>query len=296
MRIHKKMTNVEIVELLSAVAAAYKIKGGKNVQFKVIAYERAADAVEHLSSEAKDLWDEGKLEDVAGIGESIAAHLDEIFRTGKSKHFEKVLSGLPPSMFEILKVNGIGPKRAYKISSEFDISEKSALQDLKKLLEAGELEELEGFGKDSQEAILKSIDEVQGRVVRILLPYAMKIAEEITSWMEKDKNVVQVDSLGSLRRKASTVGDVDLAAATNDPAKTIEHFTKYPKASRILEKGERTASIILPGDRQVDLMVESPDGYGALLQHFTGSKHHNIAVRKLALKKGLSVSDYGVKN
>src|SRR3989344_2524254 len=99
MKIHKGMTNLEIADLLEAVAAAYKVKGVNNNKFRIIAYERAADAVEHLSSEAKDLWDDGKLEDVAGIGESISQHLNEIFKTGKSKHFNSVMKGLSPAIF-----------------------------------------------------------------------------------------------------------------------------------------------------------------------------------------------------
>ena len=151
------------------------------------------------------------------------------------------------------------------------------------------------MGADSQQAILKSIKEVKGRTRRLLLPYASQIAEELTEWLKKSSYVVRADALGSLRRKASTVGDIDIAAATDEPKKVIEHFAKYPKATRVLEKGVRTASIIVPGDRQIDLMVESPSAYGALLQHFTGSKHHNIALRELALKRELSLSDYGIK-
>src|SRR3990172_13011655 len=132
MKIHKGMTNLEIADLLEAVAAAYKVKGVNNNKFRIIAYERAADAVEHLSSEAKDLWDDGKLTEVAGFGESIAKHLDEIFRTGKSKHFSVVMKGLPESMFELMKVPGIGPKTALKMakSGEVPSEVKKSLREL----------------------------------------------------------------------------------------------------------------------------------------------------------------------
>src|SRR3989344_2015569 len=267
MKISKNMTNVEIAELLRDVAAAYKIKDADRNKFRIVAYERAADAVEHLSSEAKDLWDDGKLTDVAGIGESIAKHLDEIFRTGKSKHFSVVMKGLAESMFELMKVAGIGPKTALKMAKSGEVPSE----------------------------VKKSLRELKKNPQRLLLPYAQEIADGIVAWLEKDKNVTRADALGSLRRKASTVGDVDIAAASTNAAETINHFTKYPNATRILEKGDRTASIIVPGNKQVDLMVEIPDAYGALLQHFTGSKHHNIALRELALKKGMSLSDYGIK-
>ena len=106
------MSNLEIAELLRAIAASYQLKGEEKNRFRIIAYQRAADAVEHSTSELKDLWDDGKLKDVPGIGESIASHLDELFRSGLSKHFEEVMKGLPKDMFELMEVPGIGAKTA----------------------------------------------------------------------------------------------------------------------------------------------------------------------------------------
>jgi len=114
-------------------------------------------------------------------------------------------------------------------------------------------------------------------------------------WISRDKNVKRADPLGSLRRQAATVGDIDISVATDNPKEVLEHFSKYPKAQRVLEKGTASSSIIVPGDIQVDLMVQPSRSYGSLLQHFTGSKHHNIALREYALKKGYSLSEYGIK-
>ncbi|OGM13597.1 hypothetical protein A3A76_03230 [Candidatus Woesebacteria bacterium RIFCSPLOWO2_01_FULL_39_23] len=294
--IGKDMTNLEIAELLRDVAASYQLRGGKTNLFRITAYQRAADAIEHASSELKDIWDEGKLEDVPGIGESIAKHLDELFRTGKSKHFDAVMDNLPPQMFSLMKVPGIGVKTAYKLVEIFksELSQENPIRDLEKIAKAGKIAKLDGFGEDSQKAMLDSIKEVSGREVRLLLPYALELAHTIISWLKKNKAVKRADVLGSLRRQASTVGDVDIAVSSSKPISVIDHFTKYPQATRTLEKGKRTASIIVPGNKRVDLMVEKPQSYGSLLQHFTGSKHHNIALREYALKKGLSVSDYGI--
>lgn len=296
------MTNNQIAELLRAVAASYELKGeekssrgrsasGRN-RFKIIAYQRAADAVEHASSELKDLWDEGKLEEVPGIGKSIAQHLDELFRIGKSKHFEEVMKGLPPAMFELMEVPGIGAKTAYKLVSALKIT---SLDQLERAAKEGRIAGIEGFGQQSQSDILKSIAEVKGRTKRHLLPYAANIAYEVIKWLKSSPAVREADPLGSLRRKASTVGDVDIAVSTHKPSEVLEHFVKYPKVQRILEKGDRTASIVVPGDMQVDLMVQPPEAYGSLLQHFTGSKHHNIALREYALRKNLSLSEYGIR-
>jgi len=292
MKLGKDMTNTQIAELLRAIAASYQLKGEEKNRFRIIAYQRAADAGEHASSELKDLWDDGKLKEVPGIGESIASHLDEIFRTGTSKHFEAVMKGLPPAMFELMEVPGIGAKTAQKLVSELGIK---SLSELEKAAKKGKVAGLGGFGEQSQSDILKSIEETKGRTKRQLLPYAAAHAGAIIEWMLKNKLVKRADPLGSLRREASTVGDIDIAVATDHPVEALAHFVKYPKKSRILEKGDRTASIILPGDVQVDLMVQPPDAYGALLQHFTGSKHHNIALREYALKHGMSLSEYGIK-
>lgn len=289
------MTNNEIAHLLRSVAASYEIKNEAKNRFRIIAYQRAADAIEHLSSEAKDLWDDEELEEVGGIGKSIASHLDEIFRKGKSKHFTKVMSGIKPATFELMKVPGIGPKTANKLTNELNITsaDKASVQ-LERYGKAGKIANLPGMGEDSEKSILESLEELKGRKDRLLLSYASNLAYEVIEWLEKESYVKRADALGSIRRKASTVGDIDIAVASNKPEKAIEHFTKYPKAARVLEKGKRTASIIIPGNKQIDLMVEKPEAYGSLLQHFTGSKHHNIALREYGLKKNLSISDYGI--
>jgi DNA polymerase (family 10) len=265
--IKKEYTNLEIAELLRSVAAAYQFRDEAKNKFKIIAYERAADAIEHSSSELKDLWDEGKLEDVPGVGKSIAAHLDELFKSGKVNHFESLMKAFSPQIFRLLKVPGIGPKTALKLVQSGEISKE----------------------------VKESLQKIEKAPKRYLLPYAEHLASEIIAWMKKNSAVARIDPLGSLRRKASTVGDIDLAVATNQSTGVIEHFCQYPKVRKVLEKGENTASILLPGDVQIDLMVQEQASYGALLQHFTGSKHHNIALREYALRQGLSLSEYGIR-
>ena len=265
----KPLTNLQIAELLRDVAASYQLKDSKKYLFQIIAYERAADAVEHATSELKDLWDDGKLEDVPGIGPSIAEHLNEIFKNGYSKHFDDLMKAIPKEAFRLMELPGIGIKTALKIIEKED-------------------------GKEITK-LLKEVTERKKKGKRHLLPYAAMIASEVMDYMLGCPQVLRVDPLGSLRRKASTVGDIDIAIATNDPKEVLEHFVRYPKSGKTIEKGEHTASIILPGEVQVDLMVQEPSSYGSLLQHFTGSKHHNIALRELALKKDLSLSEYGIR-
>jgi DNA polymerase (family 10) len=296
MKMHKNMSNTEIAHLLNSVAAAYEIKDEKKNMFRIRAYQRAADAVEHLSIEAKDLWDDNELKEVGGIGENIAKYLGEIFEKGHSKHFKKVMSGIKPATFELMKISGIGPKTSHKLTKELNISSaENAIDNLEKAAQKGKISKLEGMGEDSQDSILAAIKEVKQREDRLLLSYAEKISKKIIDWMQKEDTIDSVNVLGSLRRRVSTVGDIDISVATNKPNIAVEHFVNYPNISRVIEKGEKSASILLPGDIQVDLKVGDPDTYGSLLQHFTGSKHHNIALREYAQKKNLSLSEYGIK-
>lgn len=292
------MTNLEIAALLRAVAAAYEIKEGNkpNTKFRVIAYERAADSIEHATSELYDLWQEGKLDEVPGIGQAIEEHLTELFKTGASSHFMEVLSGLPPAMFEFLNLPGIGAKTAYKLAKELKITKaKSALEKLAHHAQAGRIRAIPGFGEQSEKEIVQSIEGKKGKTRRFLMPYAAEIAKEILEWLKKEKSVKEAEALGSLRRRVATVGDIDVAVASDKPRETIVHFLAYPKKTRKIESGEHTASIMAPGNVQIDLMVQPPAAFGALLQHFTGSKNHNVALRTYAQKKGISLSEYGIK-
>jgi DNA polymerase (family 10) len=292
----KRPTNLQVSDLLRSVATSYKIINEKKNFFKITAYERAADSIEHLSSEICDLFDEDKLETIPSVGESIATHLKELFQKGESKHFNSVLKGIPPAVFKLIEIPGIGAKTAYKLATTFKIPPKNPVLFLENLAQQGKIENLEGMGEASQKEILSSIKQFKLKPEkRMLLPKAQTISSEILSWLTKHKDVQKAHALGSLRRSASTIGDIDLSAATQKPSEVLKHFTNYPKSTRTLEIGETSASIILPGSIQVDLRVVSPEIYGSLLQHFTGSKHHNIALREYAQKKDLSLSEYGIK-
>lgn len=270
------MNNLQIAEILRQVASSYQFKDEKKYKFQIIAYNRAADSVEHATSELKDLWDDGKLDDVPSIGVSISKHLDELFRTGKSKHFDEVRSGIPEVAFKLMILPKVGLKTAMKMISELS---KEELQ--QKLAEA---------------------ESMANKNKRTLLPYAQNIASEVMEWIKKSEYLEKVDVLGSLRRRTATVGDIDiLACAVDDKsqrlnAKLIKHFTNYPKTQKIIEAGEHTASILLPNNIQVDLLVMESERYGSALQHFTGSKFHNIALREHAKKLGYSLNEYGAQD
>ena len=291
------MTNQEIARILRNVAAAYSIKDAKKHLFQIIAYQKAYDSINHLPVEIKDVLSDGQK--IQGIGPSIETHIRELLSTGKSKHFDSVLQDVPESMFPLLDVTTLGPKKAYKLVTALKLKNAdTVIDDLIKACQEDKISGLETFGDKSQKDILRALEEYKlGKTKsnRMALPYAFELAKKVEEYLKKDKNTVSVFPLGSLRRMRDTIGDIDFAIATKDADKTIEYFTKYPSVDRIIEKGTLSSSILVSGGRQVDLLVQPPESFGSLLQHFTGSKYHNVALREYALKKGYSLSEKGAK-
>lgn len=294
------MSNEQISKLLRNVATAYSIKDEAKFRFQIIAYQKAADSILDNSIELRDYYKDGKLQDIPGIGVSIRGHLEELFATGKVKYFDWALKGIPESVFVLMDIPTFGPKKSYRLVKEFKLTNpKTVIADLKKIAIKNKIAPLEGFGEKSQKDILRAIEEFKegkGKTTRMVLPFASEISDKILTYLRESKDVADAHTLGSLRRMVPTIGDIDIAVASNNPEEVIEYFVSYPYLERIIEKGDITASILVSGGRQVDLMVQPPNAFGSLLQHFTGSKNHNIALREFALKKGLSLSEYGIKN
>ncbi len=301
-----KFSNKEIVNLLRSVAAVYLLTGQN--RFKIIAYEKAADAVEHLSRELRDVWQEGKLYKVPGIGPSIGSHLEEYFNTGRSKHFASRLNKVPGGVFKLMELPTVGPKKAYKLVKELKLVDpNTVIEDLKKACIRGKVARLESFGEKSQQDILEAIklfERTSSKAERMPLPYAYSLAKEVIDYLKKKQYVKRVDALGSLRRMVATIGDIDVAVQVQShkvhKAKSMEkeiinYFIKFPKKVSVDNAGEKKASIIVAPNIRVDLRIQDEKSYGSMLQYFTGSKAHNMNLREFALKKGLSLSEYGIK-
>jgi DNA polymerase (family X) len=294
------MSNHEIAVLFRNVAGAYAIKNSKKFYFQIIAYQKASEAIEAATSEVKDLYREGKLEELPGIGVTIRSRIEELLKKGSVSHFNAVLKDIPESVFVLMNVPSIGPKRAYKMAQELSLNNpKTALEDMIIKAKNHEIAKIPTFGEKSEQDILRAIleyKEGKGKAKRMVLPYAGEISEKILEYLRKSPSVIKAVTLGSLRRMMSTIGDIDIAIATNKPKKAIKHFISYPYKDRIIEEGPATASILTSGGKQIDLMTQPPQGFGSLLQHFTGSKNHNVKLREYALKKGLSLSEKGIKD
>lgn len=290
-------TNDQLVAHLKEVTAAMEVK--EINRFRIRAYENAVDAISSVTFSVEDLWKKGRLHEIPGVGPSIAQHLDELFKTGKVKDFEILKEDLPQGMFELIGIRGIGAKRAYKLAHAFDLDDReTAVNELREAAESGQVKELDGFGEKSEKELLSSIidhrmhkDEVQ----RMLLVDAEKIAARALSYLKEHADVEAAKALGSLRRREATVGDIDLAVATTKNDEVIEHFCKFDEIKEVVAKGNKKVSAVLKTGVQMDLRVSEPEAYGAMVQYFTGSKQHNVILRTHALEKGLSLSEYGIK-
>lgn len=289
------ITNAQVAQLLRRVASVFEVID--NDFFRTRAYQNAANAIENLTISARDLYQQGKLTEIPGVGESIAGHLEELFKNGKVKYFQSELKRVPQGMFGLLTIRGVGPKIAYKLSKKFKLkSEKTAKKKLLTLINQDKLSDLEGFGEKLIEKIRVSTQNQYKGKVRMLVSEASQIADNFLDYLLIQKDIKDAQPLGSLRRHTSTVGDIDIAICSSKPEKAKEQALKYPKINKVISSGENVSRVQLKSGHEVDVKIGTPPEWGSLLQHYTGSKMHNIALRTYALNKNLSLSEHGIKN
>lgn len=295
----KKFSNSDIAKLLRNVAVAYTLKDEKKHRFQIIAYQNASEAIAHSTIELQDLYRNQDIASFPGIGTSIKTYLEELFEKGSVEHFDSLIKATPQAIFPLLDVPSFGPKKAAKIVTHFKLNNPdTVLQDVEELAKKGQIAELEGFGEKSEQDILRALREYKTGTTksgRMVLPYAYALSQNILEYMRKCPEIKEIQPLGSLRRMVSTIGDVDLAATSHDTEAVLEYFTKYPGTERIIERGPTTAAILVAGGKHIDLLVLPPESFGSMLQHFTGSKFHNVSLREYALKKKFSLSERGIK-
>jgi len=265
-----------------------------NIQWKPRAYRQAARAIDSLSEDINLIYKKGGiklLEEIPGVGEGIAKKIIEFLKTGKVKEYEKLKKEIPFHINLLMKIPGMGAKKVKKLNKSLNIK---TVIDLEKAARSHKIAKIEGFGKKSEQDILDGIDLMRKSKGRILLKEAEKVANKIINKLKKLKEVKNISSAGSLRRKRPTVGDIDILISSNNSEKAINLFTKLKDIQKILAKGEKKAVIVLRSGIQVDLRVFSPDSWGAGLFYNTGSKNYNIKMRKVAIKKGLKLNEYGL--
>ncbi len=287
-------SNPETAQLLKKVAAVFRVMEGDTFRYK--AYINAATAIENSSESVYELWQQGLLDNIPGIGVNLKKYLSEYFKTGKVRHFNSLLKKVPAGMFQLMEIRGIGPITAHKISKKFKLNNKeTALKELKKILQEGSLSRVEGFKEKTIIKIKKALDlKSQAKISRLLLGEALEIAEKYLGYLRNSKEILKSETLGSLRRKVATVGDIDLAICSENPQSSMAYVLKYPEISGIITQGDNQCHVKLKNGYEVDIKHSYPDEWGSLLQHYTGSKMHNIKLRTLALEKDMSLSEYGI--
>jgi DNA polymerase (family 10) len=282
--------NAEIAALLEEFADHLD---ARDVDYKPNSYRRAADSVRGHTVAVEALREEGgeeAIKEIEDVGDAIASKIVEYLDTGEIEELEELREGLPVEMDALTAVEGVGPKT---VKALYDALGVETLEDLEAAAEAGEIQDVKGFGAKTEENILEAIPFARESRARSLLGEARPVADRVLAFFESLDAVERVDVAGSLRRWRPTIGDIDVLVGSDDADAVIEAFESWEEAGTVIEAGTSKASV-RKNDMRVDLRVVVDEEFGAALQYFTGSKDHNVAVRNRAIDMGLKVNEYGV--
>ena len=287
------MTNADIAALFERLAELLEYRGEN--AFRIRAYRAAArtihDCVEPLARIRAD--PERSLTDLDGVGRDLAAKIETILDTGRLPALDELVAEVPPVVFQLLRVPGLGPRKVKTLVESLHLD---SLEGLEAACRRGEVRGIKGFGEKTESAILKNLAFVQDHAVeRKLWDEADAVVGDVLAWMRGCPAVRRVEGAGSWRRGRETVGDIDLVAVADEPATVMDHFRRWPLVSGVLVAGETKTSLRGPGGMQVDLRVVAEPSFGAAWQYFTGSKEHNIGIRSLARDRGWTLNEYGFR-
>ncbi|HEX3464740.1 MAG TPA: DNA polymerase/3'-5' exonuclease PolX [Candidatus Elarobacter sp.] len=282
------LTNREIADRLREIRTLMEFAG--EAFFKFMAYERAAETLENAAPLGAEI-DEARLTALPGVGKSIAGRIATIARTGTDPYLEELRAKYPSTLMEVLKVQGVGMKTAQQLFERLGIA---SLADLERALDDGALGTIPRLGAKSIENIRRGVLSYKGRTKRTPLGVALPVAREVIEYLRKYTDAQDLTAAGSVRRQEPTVGDVDVICTSESADAVVAAFTAWDRAEAVLAEGPTKASIWLNGGLQIDLRVLPAHLYGNLLQHFTGSREHNIQFRELAVRKNLRVSENGI--
>ncbi len=283
------MTNATIADIFDKIADMLEFKG--EIPFKVNAYRKASRVIRDLPDDIKNVWEQGRLIELPGIGEALVKKIDEFIRTGKISKYEELAQSIPADLMQLLRIQNLGPKTLALAHEELQVNN---LTDLQHVIANGSLAKLPGMGPKKVENIQKGIQFYLSAQARIPLGTALPLIEEIIKMLEVETVRSKISPAGSLRRMKETVGDLDLLIGSSNAAPIIDKFVHLPQVDRVIAAGETKASVNLMQGYQVDLRVVGLDSFGAALQYFTGSQAHNIKIRGLAKKQGLKINEYGI--
>ncbi len=282
--------NSDVSDIFNKMADLLEIEGAN--PFRVRAYRNASRAVSSLPRSVSDMLESGEdLTDLPGIGKDLAGKIKEIVETGSLALFEELKGKTPSGLSQLMKVEGLGPKRVRALNRNLGVT---SLKELEEAARTGKVRELDGFGEKTEQKILEELEAYEGIEKRIKLIEAEQRARSIVEYLKGVKGVKKITVAGSYRRRKETVGDLDILVTCKRGAQVMERFVNYEDVKKVVSQGNTRATIILRSGLHVDLRVVPQVSYGAALHYFTGSKAHNIAVRKLGVKKNLKINEYGV--
>ncbi|MDQ3866171.1 MAG: DNA polymerase/3'-5' exonuclease PolX [Actinomycetota bacterium] len=286
--------NAELADRFELLAELLELDGAD--AFRLSAYRRAAARIRESAAPVARLALEGKATQIPGVGGTIAAKIVELVETGDLRALAKLRDRLPAGLVDVMRVPGLGPKTARRLWEELGIV---SLEDLRTAAEAERLRSLPGLGAKTEERILAALTRPPAREAadtgRTLLGRVLPVLREALAELAEHPACDRVSEAGSVRRRVETVRDVDLIATASDPAALTEHFATLPRVAEVAARGPTKATVVSYEGFRFDLRVVPPESYGNLLQHFTGSKDHNVALREDAVRRRLSISEYGVQ-
>lgn len=284
------VTNRQIAEIFMEIADLLDIEEAN--PFRIRAYRNAARNILSYQKEMAVLVDEGfDLTNIRGIGKDLSQKIIEIVKTGRLAFLDELKKSLSSELETLLRIPGLGPKRVHLLHEKLHIN---SLQDLKDALQKGSLAKLGGFGPKITESITKSVQKQLYEEKRYRLFEVIPAAEAIKQELKSSKGVIQIEIAGSIRRKKDTVHDIDIVASCRAENNLMERFTSLENMEKVVMQGATRSTILLKSGIHVDLRVVPKDAFGAALHHFTGSKFHNIALRKIAVKEGIKINEYGL--
>ena len=284
------MDNVEIAWVLAEVADALEIQGADS--FRIRAYRNAVRTIEEQIRPLERMVAEGApLTNLPGIGKEMAGHIRELTTSGTLALRDRLIAEIPRSLIELMRLPGVGPKKARRLWDELHVG---SVDELEAAARKGRVAALAGFGDKTQARILAGIEDHRQHTRRVLLADSERYVEPLVGYLSQCPQLERLEVAGSYRRRVETVGDIDLLATAHEPAPVMAHLLAYPQIAQVAMAGDTRSSIVLGNGLQVDLRVVPPDCYGAALVYFTGSKEHNVKLRRRGVERGLRISEYGV--
>jgi len=284
------MNNQELARIFNSIADLLDIKGEN--RFRILSYRRAAETISALAEELTDVVAQGRDPcEFPGIGEAISKKILEALGTGKVTFLEELKKELPPTLLDLLRIRGVGPRAVKVFYEQLGVT---TLEELKEATRSDKLRSLPGFGERSQGKILAALQDLEESLGRFRLDAALVTADELAARLKQVKGIRRVVAAGSLRRRRETVGDLDILVTCTKPRAVMEHFVAYERVAQVVAQGETRSTVILNSGLQVDVRVVPEQSFGSALCYFTGSKDHNVVLREMARAADLKLNEYGL--